>query len=83
VARVVQDRVEILLVSVLMLPSALRVKELRARLTQAGRNIKIAVGGAPFRYDDQLWREVGADAMGRTASDAVKIVRQFVKDMPC
>jgi methanogenic corrinoid protein MtbC1 len=39
------------------------------------------VGGAPFLFDDQLWQEVGADAMGKSASDAVAIVERLMGDM--
>jgi hypothetical protein len=41
------------------------------------------VGGAPFRFDDQLWREVGADAMGLSASDALKILDAMGGGYPC
>jgi len=78
VGRVQSDGVRVLLISVLMLPSALKVRDLRERLNAADRSVKIAVGGAPFLFDDQLWREVGADAMGRTASDAIAIARQWM-----
>jgi len=74
VERTLQDRIEVLLISVLMLPSALRVKVLVEKLAQAGAGVKVIVGGAPFRLDDQLWREVGADAMCRTASEAVTTI---------
>lgn len=77
VARVQADAVEILLISVLMLPSALKVKDVRAALDAAGCRIKIAVGGAPFLFDPELWREVGADAAGRSAADAVAIVQRW------
>jgi len=82
VRRVRQDGVEVLLISVLMLPSALRVKEVRARLQAIGSDVKIVVGGAPFRLDDQLWKEVGADAMGREASEAVDIIAKMMGDVP-
>lgn len=74
VERVVSDDTKILLISVLMLPSALKVKEVRSALDAKGRRVKIAVGGAPFLFDPELWREVGADAMGQDAADAVAIV---------
>ena len=74
VARVQADDIRVLLISTLMLPSALSVKEVKRRL---GGGVKVAVGGAPFRLDDQLWREVGADAVGRSASDAVNLVKQL------
>lgn len=75
VGRVRADDVKILLISVLMLPSALKVRAVRAALDAAGCKVKIAVGGAPFLFDGELWREVGADAMGHNAADAVTIVQ--------
>lgn len=77
--RVLADDVKILLISTLMLPSALKVKAVRAALDAGGGHVRIAVGGAPFLFDAQLWREVGADAMGRNATDAVTIVRHWLE----
>lgn len=74
VTRVNEDRIRVLLISTLMLPSALRIKEVSAQLKASNLGVKIVVGGAPFRFDDQLWKEVGADAMGRNASEAVGII---------
>ena len=82
VGRVIADDVKILLISVLMLPSALKVKALRAALNEKGSRVHIAVGGAPFLFDPELWREVGADAMGRNAADAVTIVRRWKEERP-
>jgi methanogenic corrinoid protein MtbC1 len=72
---------KILLISTLMFPSALHVADVREKLECAGHVVKIVVGGAPFRFDDQLWEHVGADAMGRTAVDAVKITKQLVENV--
>ncbi len=80
VHRITADRLDILLVSVLMLPSALKVRELRDALDARGVRLRIAVGGAPFLFDPALWREVGADAMGRTASDAIGIVERWTEE---
>lgn len=82
VDRVQADGVDILLISVLMLPSALKVKAVAAALAARGCHVRIAVGGAPFLFDAQLWHEVGADAMGRTAADAVTIVQRWSKGVP-
>jgi methanogenic corrinoid protein MtbC1 len=79
VDRVISDGVEHLLLSVLMLPSALEVKSVRAALARRGHRVRIAVGGAPFLLDPELWREVGADACGRSAADAVTIVRRWME----
>ncbi|MEE9233140.1 MAG: cobalamin-dependent protein [Nitrospirales bacterium] len=81
VSCVENDKIEMLLVSTLMLPSALQVKELREKLNRSGLSVKVVVGGAPFRFDEKLWREVGADAMGRDAGEAVKIISRMVKEV--
>jgi methanogenic corrinoid protein MtbC1 len=65
----------------LILPSALKVKEVCAQLKARGADVKVVVGGAPFLFDDQLWNEVGADAMGQSASDAVAIVERWMGEM--
>lgn len=81
VGAIIQDQTRILLISVLMLPSAIRVKELRSRLEQTGHKVKIIVGGAPFRFDRNLWQEVGADAYGTKASDVIEIVSNLIKEV--
>ena len=81
IKRALEDDVKILLISVLMLSSALRVKDLRAGLDQRGSQVKIVVGGAPFRFDSQLGREVKADAVGTTAVEAIEIVRRMIKEI--
>ncbi len=77
VERALREDVDILLISSLMLPSALLVKEVVQGLKNRDSRAKVVVGGAPFLFDRELWREVGADAMGRTASEAVAIVRSL------
>ncbi len=81
VARVVSEKVEVLLISVLMLPSALRIRELIARLRDEGQPPIVVVGGAPFRFDRELGQEVGADFSGATASDAVRIVTNLKRGL--
>jgi len=78
IAKVKEDHIRILLISTLMLHSALHVQDLVARLKAENLDVKVIVGGAPFLYDDQLWREVKADAMGRSASDAAKLIRSLM-----
>lgn len=74
-----QEQIRILLLSVLMLPSALHIKELKNRLS--GIDVKILVGGAPFRFDEELWKEVGADGFGKDSSDAIQLVTKLVEEM--
>lgn len=77
VRRVERDGIRLLLVSTLMLRAALRVKPLRERLNALGWPVKLLVGGAPFRFDRELWREVGADAMALNTAEALQMVRRF------
>jgi methanogenic corrinoid protein MtbC1 len=79
--KVCQDHIDILLVSVLMLPSALRIKALREALDRQGAHPKIVVGGAPFRFAPDLWREVGADAVGFSAADALNIIAYLSEEL--
>jgi len=68
-----ENKVEVLLISTLMLNSALKIKSLIPQLRKKNEKIKVIVGGAPFIFDKDLWKEVGADAMGENASDAVRM----------
>jgi methanogenic corrinoid protein MtbC1 len=79
VERTKADGIEILLISTLLLPSALKVKEVKLRLEASGFCPKIVVGGAPFRLDEQLWKEVMADAMGKNSSEAIKIISEITE----
>jgi monomethylamine corrinoid protein len=79
--RVIQEKIKILLISTLMLPSAIHIKNLIQQLKEKGTQIKIIVGGAPFNFDNQLWREVGADGYGASAPEAVKIVNHMIGEL--
>ena len=72
-----EEDLELLLISVLMYSSALQVKEVVQALSKSNSKTRVAVGGAPFRLDQQLWQEVGAHAVGFTATDALDIARSF------
>jgi methanogenic corrinoid protein MtbC1 len=74
-ARLLAEKPSVLLVSTLMLRSALNVSKLTKAIRDAGLSTRVIVGGAPFRFDGVLWQEVGAAAMGRTAADALAFVR--------
>ncbi len=74
VEQTLKDRIELLFISALMLPSALQVESVIKKLNQSETPVRIVVGGAPFRLDDTLWKAVGADAVGLDASDAVTLI---------
>jgi methanogenic corrinoid protein MtbC1 len=78
-AKTMEARIEVLLVSTLMLPSALKIKGLKELLDSRGAATKVIVGGAPFRLDKNLWKEVGADADGKNASNIIAIIEALLK----
>jgi len=81
VSRVQADRIRVLLISTLMLNSALHVRDVVAGLKTSRLNVKVVVGGAPFNFDARLWSDVNADAMGRSASDVTGIIRTIMGEL--
>lgn len=77
-----REPVDILMLSCLMLSSALRIKKLTEAIRKKHMPVKVIVGGAPFRFDLGLWKETGADAMGITASQAGSLARSFNEVRP-
>ncbi len=72
-----KEDIKILLLSVLMLTSALHIADLKQKLSDT--DVKKVVGGAPFRLDENLWKEVGADAYGKDSSEAIEIVNKLME----
>ena len=81
--RVQQDKVQFLMLSTLMLRSALCIRELKDEFEKRGIQSKVIVGGAPFRFDQKLWRKVGADAMGLNPTDAVQWLQSHGRASKC
>lgn len=81
VKKVMKDNIQILLISTLMLPSALQVKKVSEQLKMGNAKTKIIVGGAPFRIDSLLWKEVGADATGTNVGEAIEITNKMLKEL--
>ncbi len=77
VRRAEEDQLELILISVLMYSSALKVVDVVKGLKKCCPGVVIAVGGAPFRLDRSLWQDVGADYVGTNSADAFKIVRSY------
>lgn len=71
--RVEAEKIEVLFVSVLMLNSALKIKKIREEINSRNLGTKLIVGGAPFNFDDSLWKRVGADEMGKNTKDAIDL----------
>lgn len=58
-------------------------REVRRILKQQGLEgrFRIMVGGAPYRFHDQLYLEVGADAWADTAAQAPDVATRLVREM--
>ena len=48
------------------------------RASEVGEQVKILVGGYPFRLAPGLWRAVGADGSALDASSAVHLANELV-----
>jgi len=70
--KVIENDIKILLISVLMFSSASHIEKLCNRLKQEHPATRVIVGGAPFRFDSQLWQQVGADAVGTNTEEAIQ-----------
>ncbi|HPQ47214.1 MAG TPA: cobalamin-dependent protein [Clostridia bacterium] len=70
----IDNSIDVLLISTLMLSSALKVKDIVMDLKSAKPGIKIIAGGAPFRLNKELWKHVGTDANGGNATEAVNLI---------
>jgi methanogenic corrinoid protein MtbC1 len=79
VNRTIENDIKILLISVLMFASARRIKDVCNQLKARGAETQVIVGGAPFRMDDQLWNEVGADAVGTSTTEALHVTQKMIK----
>lgn len=58
-------------------------KQVRRLLQERGleKEIRIIVGGAPYRFHDGLFREVGADAWADSAAEAPAVVARLVQEV--
>lgn len=83
VEKAIDRKINFLLISTLMLPSALQVKTVVEKLRNKKSSIKIIVGGAPFRLDSSLWQRVEADADGKNGTTISKIIEQLSKGGNC
>lgn len=70
--------IDILLISVLMYPSALKVKLITDAFKERNIKTKVIVGGAPFLFDRSLWERVGADRMGSNGAEGIQIITEMV-----
>jgi len=58
-------------------------KKVRALLKEQGleHKIKLVVGGAPYRFDPELYQKVGADAWAPDGVNAAKVIVQLIQQV--
>lgn len=74
-----ESKADVILVSALMFHTSLLVGEIRSLLEKRGLKIPLIVGGAPFSFDENLYRRVGADAMCRNMGQLVVTIEELVE----
>lgn len=79
VEKTLEADLDILLISTLMLSSALKVQNVVESLRKNGSSVKVVVGGAPFRLDDNLWKKVNAHAHGKNGANVTKIIEKLME----
>lgn len=77
---------EVIAISSMMVHTAIGErgpKQVRRLLQERGleRSLRIIVGGAPYRFHDGLFREVGADAWADSAAEAPAVVARLVQEV--
>lgn len=71
----IKEGARVIGVSSLLLSTAKYIPMLKEELIRRGRpDIRVIVGGAPFLVDPRLKDRFGADGVGRTPQDAVRLV---------
>lgn len=83
VDKTIKSEIDVLLISTLMLASALEIKDVRSLLDARGFKGKLMVGGAPFRLDKSLWKEVGADATADNAMESIRVLSEMIGGKEC
>lgn len=82
----VAEGAQVIAVSSLMVHTAIgdngpqRVRALLRERGLEGR-IKLAVGGAPYRFDPELYTRVGADAWAPDGVTAAKVIVQLIREV--
>lgn len=86
VAKAVARNAEVIAISTMMVHTAKgengcsRVRALLAERGLSGK-IKIIVGGAPYRFDPDLYRTVGADAWAEDGITAGRVIVEMIKEV--
>ena len=53
-----------------------KIKNLKELLIKENLSVKVIVGGAPSRFDENLWQKVNADGCSTSAFDTLKYFKE-------
>lgn len=82
----VENDAQVIAISAMMVHTATGDKgssRVRAILQERGLEdkIKVAVGGAPYRFDPELYQQVGADAWAPDGVTAAKVIVDLIREV--
>lgn len=82
----VENDAQVIAISAMMVHTATGDKgclKVRAILQERGLEdkIKVAVGGAPYRFDPELYQQVGADAWAPDGVTAAKVIVDLIREV--
>lgn len=82
----IEHNAQVIGISAMMVHTAMGehgCSEVRQLLHERGLEdkIKIIVGGAPYRFDDNLYKNVGADAWAADGVSAAKVIVDLIKEV--
>ena len=82
----VENDAQVIAISAMMVHTATGDKgcsRVRAILQERGleHKIKVAVGGAPYRFDPELYQQVGADAWAPDGVTAAKVIVDLIREV--
>jgi len=86
VAAALEKKAQVIGISSMMVHTArgeqgcLRVRQL-LKERQLEERIKLVVGGAPYCFDDQLYRQVGADGWAPNGLEAAQLIAQLMRNL--
>lgn len=80
ISSIKHNKADVLAISVILPLNINKAKNLidKIRADKEMNNVKILVGGYPFRIVPDLWQRIGADASARSAKEAIELANKLI-----
>ncbi len=79
IKKIKEREIDLAGISATMTYNLSNVEDLIKKIRSEAGDVKIMVGGYPFRVDENLWKAIGADGYGRDAGQASRQATSLVK----